>query len=90
MTAALSAFTLAPEASTPLPSSSTWNLAGGGGQVGALLCYPLPTLSLVAYLRFSRSMTVPWAGEAQAASTSGPTQSARKVTSCRPAVPCTV
>ena len=48
--------TFLPSASTPLPSSSTWNL------------------------RFSRRITLPVAGLAQAASTSLPTQSDRNVT----------
>mmetsp|Transcript_19914 Transcript_19914/g.66985 ORF Transcript_19914/g.66985 Transcript_19914/m.66985 type:complete len:248 (+) Transcript_19914:1097-1840(+) len=55
-TAAFSALTFSPLASTPLPSSSKWKR------------------------RFSRRITEPGAGEAQAASTSGPTQSERKVT----------
>lgn len=49
-------YTLFPSASTPFPSSSTWNL------------------------RFSSNNTVPGAGLAQAASTSGPTQSDKNVT----------
>ena len=74
MTLSLSALTLFPLASTPLPSSSTWNLATSA--VKNLL------LGLHSgHLRFSRRMTDPWAGLAQAASTSAPTQSPRKVMS---------